>query len=216
MSSVARALRTSLRARAPLSARAGQASSARAALGRRTMSSSAHGHGASGGSDTVWMIGSAVVFGPALVYLLSPASRKPAHKVAEAHEPHHVTTQQETKEEPPMKDDEGTEVSGEEIKDSMSKAFDSDSPKDAQDAEEEQKGESSGAEEKAEEGEQKEEKKDEGAEVKGKEGEKKDDKAEDKEEDKVPEVHEPTNMGEARLQAKSGVQPKEADPKTES
>jgi len=35
-----------------------------------------------------------------------------------------------------MKDDEGTEVSGEEIKQSMEQAFDTDSPKDAQEHEE--------------------------------------------------------------------------------
>ncbi|KAJ2916993.1 hypothetical protein MD484_g3412, partial [Candolleomyces efflorescens] len=45
------------------------------AVGRRTMASSAE-HGAAKKSDTPWIIGSAIVFGPAFLYLVSPSARK--------------------------------------------------------------------------------------------------------------------------------------------
>ncbi|EPS97561.1 hypothetical protein FOMPIDRAFT_1025004 [Fomitopsis schrenkii] len=47
--------------------------------GRRGMSSSGH---AAKSSDTPWIIGSAVVFGPAAVWLLLPQSNKKTHDVA--------------------------------------------------------------------------------------------------------------------------------------
>lgn len=95
------------------------------------------------GSDTPWMIGSALVFGPAVLYLVSPSARKTthAHESQHSHSAHrseasHHVEPQPAAETPAMKDDEGTEVSGEEIKQSMEQAFDADSPKDAQEHEE--------------------------------------------------------------------------------
>ncbi|KAG1802003.1 uncharacterized protein HD556DRAFT_1533523 [Suillus plorans] len=117
-----------------------------AAFSRRTMASAGpHASHGNYGSDTPWMIGSALVFGPAVLYLLSPSSRKTshAHESEHSHNAHrsdssdffngsyHVEPQPSA-----MKDDEGTEVSGEEIKQSMEQAFDADSPKDAQEHEE--------------------------------------------------------------------------------
>ncbi|KAH7906720.1 hypothetical protein BJ138DRAFT_1104915 [Hygrophoropsis aurantiaca] len=113
--------------------------SARAALNRRMMSSGGHsGSHSSGGSDTPWMVGSALVFGPALLYLLSPSSRNASHHHEKHTEEHHseVKAEEEETKEPPMADDEGTEVSGSEVKESMDQAFNTDSPKDAQVAEE--------------------------------------------------------------------------------
>lgn len=94
------------------------------------------------GSDTPWMVGSALVFGPAVLYLLSPSARKTSHAHEAEHSQsahrgdtsHHV--EPHTAATPTMKDDEGTEVSGEEIKQSMEQAFVADSPKDAQEHEE--------------------------------------------------------------------------------
>lgn len=89
------------------------------------------------------MIGSALVFGPAVLYLVSPSARKTthAHESQHSHSAHrseasHHVEPQPAAETPAMKDDEGTEVSGEEIKQSMEQAFDADSPKDAQEHEE--------------------------------------------------------------------------------
>ncbi|KAG2341064.1 hypothetical protein BDR05DRAFT_965933 [Suillus weaverae] len=115
-----------------------------AAFSRRTMASAApHASHSNYGSDTPWMIGSALVFGPAMLYLLSPSARKTRHDHESTHSQsahrsdasHHVEPQSAA-ETPTMKDDEGTEVSGEEIKQSLEQAFDTDSPKDAQEHEE--------------------------------------------------------------------------------
>ncbi|KAG2127478.1 hypothetical protein DEU56DRAFT_528496 [Suillus clintonianus] len=115
-----------------------------AAFSRRTMASSApHASHGNYGSDTPWMIGSALVFGPVMLYLLSPSARKTSHAHESEHShsahrsdaaSHHAEPQ--PAETPAMTDDEGTEVSGEEIKKSMEQAFDTDSPKDAQEHEE--------------------------------------------------------------------------------
>ncbi|KAJ8581410.1 hypothetical protein M405DRAFT_832556 [Rhizopogon salebrosus TDB-379] len=115
-----------------------------AAFSRRTMASGApHASHGSQGSDTPWMIGSALVFGPVLLYLLSPSARKASHSHASEHshgahrsDASHHAEPQPAAETPAVKDDEGTEVSGEEIKDSVEKALDADSPKDAQEHEE--------------------------------------------------------------------------------
>ncbi|KAG1890005.1 hypothetical protein F4604DRAFT_1707994 [Suillus subluteus] len=118
-----------------------------AAYSRRTMASTAsHASHGNYGSDTPWMIGSALLFGPAMLYLLSPSARKTSH----AHEAEHGHSAQRSfltgvtcvhgalhsmsephpaAETPAMKDDEGTEQS-------MEQAFDTDSPKDAQEHEE--------------------------------------------------------------------------------
>lgn len=95
------------------------------------------------GSDTPWIIGSALVFGPMMLYLVSPSARKTthAHESQHSHSAHrsdasHHVEPQLAAETPAMKDDEGTEVSGEEIKQSMEQAFDADSPKDAREHEE--------------------------------------------------------------------------------
>lgn len=95
------------------------------------------------GSDTPWMIGSALIFGPTMLYLVSPSARKTthAHESQHSHSVHrsdasHHDEPQPAVETPAMKDDEGTEVSGEEIKQSMEQAFNADSPKDAQEHEE--------------------------------------------------------------------------------
>ncbi|OJA09996.1 hypothetical protein AZE42_03819 [Rhizopogon vesiculosus] len=110
-----------------------------AAFSRRTMASSApHASHGSQGSDTVWMIGSALVFGPAFLYLLSPSARKTgdSHASEHSHGAHRSDASHHAEPQPAVKDDEGAEVSGDEIKDSMDKAFDADSPKDAQEHEE--------------------------------------------------------------------------------
>ncbi|KAG0707068.1 hypothetical protein DFH29DRAFT_74929 [Suillus ampliporus] len=115
-----------------------------AVFSRRTMASTApHAPHGNYGSDTPWMIGSALVFGPAMLYLLSPSSRKTdhAHASEHSHSAHRSDASHHAEPEPAaetsaLKDDEGTEVSGEEIKKSMEQAFDADSPKDAQEHEE--------------------------------------------------------------------------------
>ncbi|KAG1902030.1 uncharacterized protein F5891DRAFT_1027072 [Suillus fuscotomentosus] len=109
-----------------------------AAFSRRTMASAGpHASHGNYGSDTPWMIGSALVFGPAVLYLLSPSARKTAHESEHSHNAHRSDASDHVEPQPSaMKDDEGTEVSGEEIKQSMKQAFDMDSPKDAQKHEE--------------------------------------------------------------------------------
>jgi len=107
-------------------------------IGRRYNSTSSHGSSATS-SDKPWIIGSAVIFGPALLYLLSPSARKksaehavhhdkehePAH--AEKHEP---TTETAASSTPPteviMKDDEGNE---ENVAESLAIAEHEDAPK---------------------------------------------------------------------------------------
>ncbi|KIM65917.1 hypothetical protein SCLCIDRAFT_55996, partial [Scleroderma citrinum Foug A] len=102
----------------------------RAVLARRMMSSHA-GHSA-GGDEKYWRVGSMLVFGPALFYLLSPAARNTAHKHTVEHEAEAVTAVASQEQEPPMTDDEGTAVSSEEVKASVERALTEDSPKSAQ------------------------------------------------------------------------------------
>jgi len=124
---------------------------------RRGMSSSS----GSQGSDMLWMIGSALVFGPAALYLLSPSAQHKAHE-AQQHalpktkesKPENVPVpdgpapQESAPEEPKTDessattDDEGTSASSEEVTDSINKAVDEDAPKNAHAAEEGQKQES--------------------------------------------------------------------------
>ncbi|KIK69716.1 hypothetical protein GYMLUDRAFT_79809 [Collybiopsis luxurians FD-317 M1] len=78
-------------------------------------------------SDLPWMIGSAVVFGPAFLYLLSPASRKSAPHDSH-HEKHDKSHADDSKAQEPikMKDDEGTEAN---VTESVHKAEAEDVPK---------------------------------------------------------------------------------------
>jgi len=98
--------------------------------GRRSMSSSAHGAET---SDKPWIIGSALVFGPAAVYLLSPSSKAKAHNAQQHSLPKTVPTPTTPL---PIKDDEGTEVPAQEVESSVQAAVEEDSPKDAQSSEE--------------------------------------------------------------------------------
>ncbi|OJT14701.1 hypothetical protein TRAPUB_8754 [Trametes pubescens] len=148
--------------RTPASARA----AARPA-GRRFASTSVE-HGAKQSSDLPWMIGSALVFGPAAVYLLTSSGKEKgkhnadAHhdKAAKAHAPSEELVKKEeapapaedteaSKDEQPAEqseaapaddgavtDDEGTTVSAKDVDASVKQASDSDSPADAQRAEE--------------------------------------------------------------------------------
>ncbi|KAI6122513.1 hypothetical protein EDD16DRAFT_1571296, partial [Pisolithus croceorrhizus] len=90
------------------------------------MASSHAGH-SSDGNEKYWRIGAALTFGPALLYLLSPAARKTAHKHTiehiHEHEVEPVSATAAHTGEPPMTDDEGTEVTGEEIKESIERAI---------------------------------------------------------------------------------------------
>ncbi|KAK7028131.1 hypothetical protein VNI00_014946 [Paramarasmius palmivorus] len=89
--------------------------------GRRGMSSTAHE--VKKGSDMPWIIGSAVVFGPAFLYLVSPGSRKTApHKPHGKHDHHESQSHAPL----PMKDDEGTEA---DVSGSVAKAVAEDAPK---------------------------------------------------------------------------------------
>ncbi|KAF8443041.1 hypothetical protein L210DRAFT_3759403 [Boletus edulis BED1] len=114
----------------------------RAALTRRMMSSESHaGHGSTS-SDKPWIIGSALVFGPLFLYFVSPSARKGSHGHDIHSHNHHEDKQAQQIEShreedvKPMVDDEGTEISGQEVKESMEKAFEADSPKGAQEREE--------------------------------------------------------------------------------
>ncbi|KAL4244492.1 hypothetical protein ABKN59_011597 [Abortiporus biennis] len=110
--------------------------------GRRTMSSAHH---AQKSSDTPWIIGSSLVFGPALIYLLSPSGKSKVHKTADHHAKKHepkvypdvaAAEATSTATTSPLKDDEGSEVSAAEVSSSLQTAYNEDSPKDAQTAEE--------------------------------------------------------------------------------
>ncbi|KAH7885392.1 hypothetical protein F5I97DRAFT_1884964 [Phlebopus sp. FC_14] len=116
-------------------------SSPRVAFSRRPMSVSSQTNGGSWSSDTPWMIGSALVFGPMLFYILAPPDTKSAHGHSSEHKSHHEPPAEHlepepSQETPPMTDDEGTAVSGEEIKESVEKALAADSPTGAQATEE--------------------------------------------------------------------------------
>jgi len=118
----------------------------RARLTRRMMSSESHASHGVASSDRPWIIGSALVFGPLFLYLVSPSARKSSHGHTDhGHKSHrdehgdkhvqHVDSHRE-EEVKPIADDEGTEVSGQEVQESIEKAFQADSPKDAQEREE--------------------------------------------------------------------------------
>ncbi|KAG9315880.1 hypothetical protein JVU11DRAFT_3529 [Chiua virens] len=121
------------------------ARSPRAALTRRMMSSESHASHGGASSDTPWMIGSALVFGPLFLYLVSPTARNVSHGHADhGHQSHtnknedeHAQQVESSPEEAavPTTDDEDTEVPAQEVKESMARAFETDSPKDAQEQE---------------------------------------------------------------------------------
>ncbi|KAG7445813.1 uncharacterized protein BT62DRAFT_994735 [Guyanagaster necrorhizus] len=112
-------------------------------------------------SDTPWIIGSAVVFGPLFLYLLAPDGKKDHHHDKSEHksepaveekevetepEPEAPAAAEESSPEPPAEaapvaettsesatvtDDEGTPISAEEVKESIQRAEVSDAPKEA-------------------------------------------------------------------------------------
>jgi len=106
-------------------------------IGRRHNSASSHGSSATS-SDKPWIIGSALVFGPLLLYLLSPsASKKSAEHAGHhdeehgsAHAPNHESTIEAAPSTLPtevkMTDDEGKE---ENVADSLAAAEHEDVPK---------------------------------------------------------------------------------------
>ncbi|KAJ3573990.1 hypothetical protein NP233_g2067 [Leucocoprinus birnbaumii] len=108
---------------------------------RRYMSAESHGAHAKS-SDTPWIIGAAVVFGPAFLYLLSPSARKARAEHA-VHNDHHdypalgknaeshsqvSEPQQEEKSTELMKDDEGTPA---DVTATIALSEESDVPKDS-------------------------------------------------------------------------------------
>ncbi|KAH9924298.1 uncharacterized protein BXZ73DRAFT_79268 [Epithele typhae] len=104
----------------------------------RRFASSGPGHAAKESSDTPWMIGSALVFGPVIAYLLFPSSKEKAKHTAAhprahdglSHVPEPVAAKQPASEPKP----EAPEP--EDVQKSTAQAVASDSPKDAQNAEE--------------------------------------------------------------------------------
>ncbi|EGN98463.1 hypothetical protein SERLA73DRAFT_183485 [Serpula lacrymans var. lacrymans S7.3] len=211
MSTSVRLARRVLSSSRPLRAPSAR-TSARTVFSQRSMSSSTGGaHGSSGGSDTPWMVGSGLLFGPALLYLLSPSARKSSHGDAHDHSSHahsedatHATVEEteQTEDSPKdaepavesqpaednsMTDDEGTKASGEEIQESVQNALNTDSPKDAQVAEEATSSDSEPAPAASS---------DSAAEGEG-------------------EKNEPTDIGQARAEAVTDTPPKKADPEAE-
>ncbi|OBZ68656.1 hypothetical protein A0H81_11194 [Grifola frondosa] len=100
-------------------------------------------------SDRPWIIGSALVFGPVFLYLLTPSAKKTEVKAAQKHgrpsakpqvtyvpddegnefpASESVDPPQPSSGSQALTDSEGTTVSSEEIKDSMKQAFSEDSP----------------------------------------------------------------------------------------
>lgn len=113
-------------------------------VARRQFSSGPHG--ASNGSDTPWIIGSALVFVPTIIYLLSPSAQSNSHEAhsATGHDEPHAHEKsapitppppEPTKSEATIADAEGTEVPVEEVKASLALAITQDAPKEAAQAE---------------------------------------------------------------------------------
>jgi hypothetical protein len=105
---------------------------------RRQFSSHTHGASNSGSGDTPWKIGSALIFIPTIIYLLSPSARSDSHKAhgAAGHDAHAESTHKTpSKSEATITDDEGTEVTVEEVKESIAQAVTQDAPKEAAQAE---------------------------------------------------------------------------------
>lgn len=87
--------------------------------------------GSESSSDKPWIIGSLLIFGPALLYLLSPSARKSHHVEHNSHDEHSEVTQDKTPEPELMKDDEGAVA---DVASSITLAESSDVPNDAQSA----------------------------------------------------------------------------------
>ncbi|KAF8158069.1 hypothetical protein B0H34DRAFT_707395 [Crassisporium funariophilum] len=115
----ARLARTTL---ASVGRRAQTTASSTARVFRRTMASTSHGAPAKS-SDKPWIFGSLLVFGPALLYLISPSARKNTHAVhndqrdfpaLKLHDEHYAPTNKNippaAAKEETMTDDEGTEA----------------------------------------------------------------------------------------------------------
>ncbi|KAL5524369.1 hypothetical protein ACEPAF_9509 [Sanghuangporus sanghuang] len=167
---------------------------------RRGMASSA---GSEKSSDLPWLIGSGVVTALGVFYILSPRSKKHAQHAAESAKApieNALPKKEEEKPEPEMmKDDEGKE---EDVSESQKIGFDTNSPKDAQAYEEAVArfdGGAPGQTEDADKPEQKEK------------------PAETKRAGTLQDKPEgPTNIGDARKEAKEHNAPKEVAEKTES
>ncbi|EJC97823.1 uncharacterized protein FOMMEDRAFT_162158 [Fomitiporia mediterranea MF3/22] len=176
--------------------------------GRRGMASDAHG--AKKSSDTAWLIGSGVVTALGAAWILSPPSKKPAHsaaKAAKAPIEHALPPpEKETQKEPQtMKDSEGTEA---DVTESQKASFDADSPKDAQESEESGSAEDTRFDDGAP-----------GQTAEVHEEEKPEQKEKPGKTERTGTLQDkpgPTNLGEARKQAKEeGNAPKEAAKETE-
>jgi len=98
---------------------------------------SAASHAPTKSSDTPWLIGSLVFFGPAFLYLLSPSARKNTHGVhndhhdfpaLKQHEGHQANKSESAPEVEIMKDDEGTETN---VASSIALSQESDVPNDS-------------------------------------------------------------------------------------
>ncbi|KAN0139833.1 hypothetical protein V8E53_002495 [Lactarius tabidus] len=127
-------------------------------IARRQFSSHTDGASNSGSGDTPWKIGSALIFIPTIVYLLSPSAQSNSHKAHGAADHHahaestsktppkvghiyeckpcvHVSMTLPFQSEATITDDEGTEVTVEEVKESITQAVTQDAPKEAAQAE---------------------------------------------------------------------------------
>ncbi|PPQ85169.1 hypothetical protein CVT25_004176 [Psilocybe cyanescens] len=106
-------------------------SSSAARVSRRAMSSTS---GGAKSSDTPWIIGASLVFGPAFLYLVSPSARKNQHGIHNDHKEyptlkHNADAPKHDEPVELMKDDEGTEAN---VGASIALSEGSDVPKDSQ------------------------------------------------------------------------------------
>ncbi|KAF9242612.1 hypothetical protein BU15DRAFT_72722 [Melanogaster broomeanus] len=123
--------------RSTIRAKAVTRTASRTAFGRRMISTSDPHSWHKTGSDSPWIIGSALVFGPAylqFLYLISPSARKSPHgHASHEHKSHHDehadAVPEPVQETPSMTDDEGAKVSGEDIKESPQNSSEADPPK---------------------------------------------------------------------------------------
>jgi len=110
-------------------------------VSRRNMSAASHAPTCKS-SDTPWLIGSLVVFGPAFLYLISPSARKNTHGVHDDHRNFPALKQHDAHQEhksesavpevETMKDDDGTEAN---VTSSIVLSQESDVPNDSTSAE---------------------------------------------------------------------------------
>lgn len=180
-------------------------------------------HGAEAKSDTPWMIGSALVFGPLFIWLVSPTAKSKAHDVHEKALPKSKSSGHgeapvpapsvESATEAPsgestetVTDDEGTAASNAEVAESINKAVDEDSPKEAAAPSEAipVKGETKSHDE-ADSGEYK------AKAATSETGPEQDKTVGDKKTDETP-----SDVGEARAKSTGGKSPKESDKEDQS